>query len=245
MASSWSSRRTSPDPALRRRAPRASARGASSIRVRGRMLATWRARASGEGRRQGADRRELDMPAGVRAVRPEAPALGQVHHLREQRQDPVRGARRLAHVVVELHDVGPRDLGDGERGERGPEIEAQVAAVRGRGARLLLRGRALIQVTVGELAEGDRAPRSRGSASRCSAPRPASGRRDGSASCAPSGATRCGTARRRRAPESFTRRPKPGGAESHRKTSRTGSGRALSTDRLVSLGMDDFVACAG
>jgi len=52
----------------------------------------------------------LDVPAWVRVIGPEAPALGEVEHLREQSEHPVGCTRRRAHPVMELRDVRTTDI---------------------------------------------------------------------------------------------------------------------------------------
>ena len=70
------------------------------------------------------------MPARVRAVRAPVPFFGQVHHLGNQGQRPVRRAGCFPHGVVQIGDVGARHDGDPLAPQGGEHVKAKVARVR-------------------------------------------------------------------------------------------------------------------
>jgi hypothetical protein len=82
----------------------------------------------------------LDVPARVRAIRPQSPALGAGHHDGDHLQRPVRVGRGAAQSVMQGGDVRAGDLGDGAPAERGEHGRLEDPAVERRRARLGLRG---------------------------------------------------------------------------------------------------------
>ena len=66
----------------------------------------------------------VDVPAGVRAVRPQSPSFRQVHHLREDGDRPVRLLGRLPMGMVHDTNVGSGDVGGLRGAEEGQDDEA-------------------------------------------------------------------------------------------------------------------------
>lgn len=79
------------------------------------------------------------MAAGVRAVRPQAPPLGEVEHLAQHRKHAIRLIGRLAVRMMQLRHVGAGDVGHLPLAKRRHDDPVEQPLVLRRGAALALR----------------------------------------------------------------------------------------------------------
>ena len=85
----------------------------------------------------------LDVPARVRAVRPQTPELGEVEHLAHQRQAMIRGGRPIAQAADQVGDFGPLHVRDLHLAQRRQDVGLERDPVAPDGRRLVPRLRVL------------------------------------------------------------------------------------------------------
>ena len=100
----------------------------------------------------------LDVLARVRSIRPQAPHLGEVEHLGDHLQAAIGVVGDVPEIVMELGDVGARDLGHAVIAEPRNDKPLQHPLVALGGARLEAEIDVLFLEPLGEFLDGDGPP---------------------------------------------------------------------------------------